>query len=86
MPFQCSVCLLLLKTNIFHRFNTGLITLSSEFDLDDAGKTQEVVTCTVTATDKGGHTVSTQLSITVNEINDNAPLTLSRSVRPSGLR
>lgn len=54
--------------------NTGLVTLSSEYDLDDVGKTQEVVTCTVTATDKGGHTVSTQLSITVNEINDNAPV------------
>lgn len=74
MPFLCSICVLLLKTKIFHRFNTGLITLSSEYDLDDAGKTQEVVTCTVTATDKGGHTVSTKLSITVNEINDNAPV------------
>ncbi|XP_061188483.1 protocadherin-like wing polarity protein stan [Saccostrea echinata] len=54
--------------------NTGSITQSVEYDLDSAGKEQEVVTCTVTATDKGGHTVTTQLSITINEINDNAPV------------
>jgi hypothetical protein len=45
-----------------------------EYDLDAAGKEQEVVSCTVTATDKGGHTVTTQLSITVNEVNDNPPV------------
>ncbi|XP_062616605.1 cadherin EGF LAG seven-pass G-type receptor 2-like [Saccostrea cucullata] len=54
--------------------NTGSITQSVEYDLDSVGKEQEVVTCTVTATDKGGHTISTQLSITINEINDNAPV------------
>ena len=32
------------------------------------------MTCTVTATDKGDHSVTTQLSITVNEINDNPPV------------
>lgn len=52
----------------------GQITQSVEYDLDSAGKEQEVVTCTVRATDKGGHSVTTQLSIIVNEINDNPPV------------
>ncbi|XP_055997768.1 protocadherin Fat 2-like [Ostrea edulis] len=54
--------------------STGQITQSVEYDLDSAGKEQEVVTCTVRATDKGGHSVTTQLSIIVNEINDNPPV------------
>jgi hypothetical protein len=54
--------------------STGIITQTREYDLDIDKKEFENATCTVTATDKGGNTVTTNLNIRINEINDNPPV------------
>ncbi|CAC5414339.1 FAT4 [Mytilus coruscus] len=52
---------------------TGLITQTQEYDLDPNNWQFNTPKCVVTATDKGGHTVTTNLDIRIEEINDNPP-------------
>jgi len=54
--------------------STGIITQTREYDLDANNSKFNTARCTVTATDKGGHTVTTRLDIRINEINDNPPV------------
>lgn len=54
--------------------STGQVTQTREYELDQYNIKATSATCTVTATDKGGHTVQTKLVIRIKEINDNPPV------------
>ncbi|XP_069106792.1 protocadherin Fat 4-like [Argopecten irradians] len=54
--------------------STGRVTKAAEYDLDATQQTSDTVTCVVTATDLGGHTVTADLNIVINEENDNPPV------------
>ncbi|KAK3597371.1 hypothetical protein CHS0354_034614 [Potamilus streckersoni] len=51
---------------------TGILRFAVDYDLDVPGKLR-LITCVVTATDRGGLSATAMLSITINEINDNSP-------------
>ncbi|XP_033727272.1 protocadherin-like wing polarity protein stan [Pecten maximus] len=51
--------------------NTGAVTLSGTYDLDISG-TASVLTCTATVSD-GELTDTTQLIVTINDVNDHTP-------------
>ncbi|KAK3597372.1 hypothetical protein CHS0354_034615 [Potamilus streckersoni] len=50
----------------------GILTFAVDYDLDVPGK-PTMITCIVTATDSGGLTATTTLSITLKEVNDHTP-------------
>ncbi|KAK3592244.1 hypothetical protein CHS0354_003760 [Potamilus streckersoni] len=52
--------------------SSGILTFAVDYNMDVAGK-PDLITCIVTATDKGGLTATTTLSIKINEINDHIP-------------
>ena len=52
---------------------SGAITYAIDFDLDDVNITVPF-TCTVTITDSGGLTGTTQLEIDIHDDNDNPPI------------
>ncbi|KAL3872781.1 hypothetical protein ACJMK2_035982, partial [Sinanodonta woodiana] len=52
--------------------NSGLLTFAVDYSLDVPGK-PDLLTCIITATDKGGLTATTTLTIKINEINDHVP-------------
>lgn len=53
---------------------TGTVTQTRQYDLDQFNIRIYTIKCTVTATDKGGHTVETTLNIRISEENDNPPV------------
>ena len=59
---------------IYGQFIKGAVSQSIENDLDARGIERERVQCTVTATDKGNHTVTTTLQMDFLEENDNSPV------------
>ncbi|XP_052252546.1 cadherin EGF LAG seven-pass G-type receptor 3-like [Dreissena polymorpha] len=52
---------------------SGALSYATNYDVDPAGGMPTKVQCTVTVTDSGGLTDTASISITINNINDNAP-------------
>ncbi|XP_045205402.2 protocadherin Fat 3-like [Mercenaria mercenaria] len=52
--------------------STGLLSYASDYDIDD-GVRPSNASCVVTVTDSGGLSDTATLSITINNLNDNAP-------------